>query len=175
MDVPKDLACRLDALAREEPAIGDFESDPLHAGRYASLLGGSVESGPVFTFPQALPSPLGIIAIDHVGQLERHFRGWTAEEIPERAPIRAVVEDSHAVSVCFCARRSAWAAEAGVETAGQFRGRGLGPRVTAAWALAVRAAGLLPLYSTSWRNKSSLAVARKLDLNGCGSDWSVLH
>ena len=32
----------------------------------------------------------------------------------------------------------------------------------AAWARAVRASGLIPLYSTSWNNKASLAVARKL-------------
>jgi hypothetical protein len=77
------------------------------------------------------------------------------------------------VSVCFCARQSAAAAEAGLETAERFRGRGLGPRVTAAWALAIRASGRLPLYSTSWSNEASLAVARKLRLEACASDWSL--
>ena len=38
-----------------------------------------------------------------------------------------MVEDGDAVSVCFCARRSSAAAEAGLETAAAFRGRGLGP------------------------------------------------
>jgi len=51
----------------------------------------------------------------------------------------AVKEDGHAVSVCFCARRSEKAAEAGLETAEAYRGRGFGPQVTVAWALAVRA------------------------------------
>jgi len=53
---------------------------------------------------------------------------------------------------CFCARRSDAAAEAGLETAEAFRGRGFGPRVTAAWAWAIRATGRIPLYSTAWTN-----------------------
>jgi GNAT acetyltransferase len=173
-DVPKDLAVKLDDLAREEPAISDFHSDPLHARQYVSLLGGKVWSGPVFTFPQVVGAPpREIVTVDRIDHLTRHFTGWTADELPERAPIVAVVEDGYAVSVCFCARRSAQAAEAGLETAECFRGRGLGPRVTVAWVVAIRASGRLPMYSTSWSNKSSLAVARKLGLNACASDWSL--
>ena len=56
--------------------------------------------------------------VDEVRLLARHFSGWTAAEIPGRSPVVAVVEDGHAVSVCFCARRSDAAAEAGLETAG---------------------------------------------------------
>jgi hypothetical protein len=96
-----------------------------------------------------------------------------AEEIPGRSPIVAVLEDGHAVSACFSARRSDVAAEAGLETAQAFRGRGLGPRVTSAWALAIRAAGLTPLYSTSWDNDASLAVARKLRLHAYASSWRI--
>ena len=68
------------------------------------------------------------------------------------------------VSICFCARRSGEAAEAGLDTAEGYRGRGYGPRVTALWATAIRRSGLVPLYSTSWSNQASLAVARKLGL-----------
>jgi predicted GNAT family acetyltransferase len=87
-----------------------------------------------------------------------------------RSPVLAVVEAGHAVSVCFCARRSDVAAEAGLQTAEAFRGRGFGTRVTAAWALAIRASGRIPLYSTSWTNGASLAVARKLGLVAYASD-----
>jgi predicted GNAT family acetyltransferase len=69
--------------------------------------------------------------------------------------------DGHAISVCFCARRSQLAAEAGVETAVGYRGRGFASRVSAAWARLIRRSGRLPLYSTSWSNTASLAVARK--------------
>ena len=145
----------------------------MHASRYASLLAGRVDSGPVFTFPEVLPAATDVFAITKLSQLERHFDGWTAEELPERSPMVAIVENEHAVSVCFCARRSAVAAEAGLDTATAFRGRGYGPRVAAAWALAVRASGRRPLYSTSWSNHASLAVARKLELESCASDWNL--
>ena len=85
----------------------------------------------------------------------------------------AVMASGHAVSVCCCARRSEQAAEAGVETAPGLRGRGLAPRVTAAWALAVRELGLTPLYSTSWENGASLAVAHKLGLIPYASHWRI--
>ena len=113
------------------------------------------------------------MSIDELSLLERHFRGWTADEIPERSPIMAIMKDGAAISVCFCARRSATAAEAGVETAERFRGRGLGARVTAAWARAIEATGRVPIYSTSWTNSASLALARKLSLDLCASDWSL--
>jgi predicted GNAT family acetyltransferase len=84
-----------------------------------------------------------------------------------------IVVDGHPVSVCHCARRSDVAAEAGVATAPACRGRGYAARVTAAWALAIRASGHVPLYSTSWMNAASLAVARKLGLVVYASDWSI--
>ena len=172
-DVADELAGQLRALAREEPPTVDFRDDPVHANRYVSLIGGRAESGPAFTFPDVVPAPADIVAITDLAQLEKHFRGWTADELPERSPILAIVEEGHAVSVCFCARRSPAAAEAGVETAGRFRRRGLAARVTAAWAQAIRASGRVPIYSTSWSNESSLAVARKLGLEACASDWSL--
>ena len=63
--------------------------------------------------------------------------------------------------------------EAGGETAEAFRSRGFGPRVTAAWALAIRATGRVPLYSTAWTNHASLSVARKLGLVAYASTWSL--
>ena len=113
------------------------------------------------------------VLVNEVQLLARHFSGWTAAEISGRSPVVAVIEDGDAVSVCFCARRSGAAAEAGLETATAFRGRGLGPQVAAAWALAVRASGRIPLYSASWSNGASLSVARKLGLVGYASGWSL--
>lgn len=172
-DVPEPLARDLAALARTEPPAGELTDSPAHASAYVALLGGRVESGPAFTFPPTIPAASGVIAITELSQLERHFRGWTSDELPERAPILGIVEDGYAVSVCFCARRSPVAAEAGLETAVHVRRRGFGARVTAAWARAVRDSGRLPLYSTSWSNAASLAVARKLGLSACASDWNL--
>lgn len=118
-------------------------------------------------------APTGTVSLYDVEPLERYFNGWTADEVPYRTPIVALIEDGHAVSVCFCARLSDVAVEAGVETAVKFRGQGLATRVTAAWALAILDSGRVPLYSTSWTNHASLAVARKLGLETYACTWSV--
>ena len=172
-DVPQEIAEELDGLAREEPTVADFRDAPVHAERYRALAGGEVYSGPAFAFPETVAEPDATVLVDEVRLLARHFSGWTAAEIPGRSPVVAVVDDGHAVSVCFCARRSDAAAEAGLDTAAKFRGRGLGPQVAAAWALAVRASGRIPLYSASWANGASLAVARKLGLVAYASGWSL--
>ncbi len=172
-DVPQDVAAKLDALAREEPPGSDFRDVPVHAERYLALVEGTVYSGPAFTFPDEIARPDGTVFVKDVRLLEHHFSGWESGEIPVSSPIVGLIEDGHAVSACFCARRSDVAAEAGVETAVGFRGRGLAPRVTAAWALAIRASGRVPLYSTSWDNNASLTVARKLGLVAYASCWSI--
>lgn len=172
-EVPADLARELVALAQTEPPLRELTDAPAHATAYAECLGGRIDSGPVFTFPPAIAATRGVSVITDLSQLERHFRGWTADELPERSPIIGVLDDGHAVSVCFCARRTPAAAEAGLETASNFRGRGLGARVATAWGRAIRTSGRLPLYSTSWDNVASLGVARAIELSPCASDWSL--
>jgi hypothetical protein len=173
VDVPGALADELALLARDEPPVRVLSEPPRHADAYLALLGGRIDAGPVFTFPDRISVATGIGVITDLAPLEAHFRGWTADEIPERSPILGIVDGGHVVSVCFCARRTATAAEAGLDTAVNCRNRGLGTRVAAAWAVAIRDSGLLPLYSTSWENGPSLAVARKLQLSGCASDWNI--
>lgn len=172
-DVPVAPARELDALARTERPLTELTDSPRHAKDHLACIGGQVESGPVFTFPPAIAAASGVSVITELSQLERHFRGWTADELPGRSPILGVVEDGHAVSVCFCARRAPASAEAGLETASAFRGRGFGARVTAAWGRAIMDAGRLPMYSTSWNNGASLGVARSVGLVPGASDWSL--
>ena len=173
-DVPQSIAKELDALAREEPPVSDLRVAPVHAEQYVSLVEGRVDSGPAFTFPEEITESNGTVFVEDTKHLDRHFAGWETSEIPYRTPIVALMEDGDAVSVCFCARRSDVAAEAGVETAIAYRGRGLAPRVTAAWAMALRASGRVPLYSTSWDNSASLSVARELGLVSYACSWSTL-
>jgi hypothetical protein len=114
------------------------------------------------------------VIIDDERQLNQNFQGWVAGEIATgRGPVMGIIEAGYPVSICFCARSSDLAAEAGLETAEAFRGRSFGPRVTAAWALAIRASGRIPLYSTSWTNNASLKVAAKLGLKAYAAGWSV--
>ena len=172
-DTPGRVARELAQLVADEPPAADFGAPPVHAGRYRSLMEGDVPAGPAFHFPDVLPDPTGVVFLDDVGRLTRHFPDWTADEVDGRTPIAAVEDDHSAISACCCARKSTHAAEAGLETAPGFRGRGLAARVSTAWALAVRSSGRIPLYSTSWDNTASLAVARKLGLRIYASAWSV--
>jgi hypothetical protein len=171
-DVDDAVAARVTALAAEETPMRNVRDESRH--EYASLLGGVVEGGPTFEFPGALPAARGTVTIDTIERLTRHFLGWRADEVYERQPIIAICDGDYAVSVCFCARRSATAAEAGLATAEAYRGRGYAARVTAAWAEAVRASGRAPIYSTSWANVASLAVAHKLRLVAIGNELNVL-
>lgn len=151
-DVSPSSAAELDRLASEEPPTDQVRHEPVHATRYRGLVEGQVDFGSAFTFPGVLPMPVDIVPIATLAQLQHQFREWTADELPERPAV---------------------AAEAGVETAPRFRGRGLAGLVTAAWAQAIHASGRLAIYSTSWSNPASLAVARKLGLTVCASDWSL--
>lgn len=171
-DLPAETAREIGRLAAQE-VPDDPRTEPLHADRYAALLGGRVRSGPAFAFPLQLPAVEGPVLIEEYEPLARHFEGWAPEEVPGRTPIAAVLQDGDAVSVCCCARRSDEAAEAGLETAAPFRGRGLAAQTTIAWAAAVRASGRIPLYSTEWSNAASLSVARKLGLTRYAEWWSI--
>ena len=171
-DLPAETAREIGRLAAQE-VPDDPRTEPLYADRYASLLGGRVRSGPAFAFPLQLTAVEGPVLIDEYEPLARHFEGWTREEVPGRTPIAAVLQDGDAVSVCCCARRSDETAEAGLETAAPFRGRGLAAQTTIAWAAAVRASGRIPLYSTEWSNAASLSVARKLGLTRYAEWWSI--
>ena len=171
--VASDLAEELDALAVQESPLNDWQEPPRYAERYRALLGGELSSGPALEFPDRVDAPDGVSLIDDASLLQRHFRGWTPEEMPGRTPMAAILVDGQAVSLCACARRTDEAAEASLETAEPFRGRGLAVRVTAAWAAAIQASQRTPLYSTSWENLASRAVARRLGLSIYAASWSL--
>jgi len=182
-DLSNQVADEFDRLAAMECGFVNLTDAPRNAVKYFSLAvglvartpaGAVVDRGVAFTFPRESKRAEDIVVIEDERLLDFHFRGWVPGEIAAgRSPVVAIVKGGHPVSVCFCARRSDAAAEAGLETAEEFRGRGFGPRVTAAWAMAIRATGRIPLYSTELNNHASLSVARKLGLEAYASVWSV--
>jgi hypothetical protein len=130
-----------------------------------------LEAGPAFVFPERLPPATRAVLVTaaNADVLRPYLAPWIPD-ITQSPPLFAMVHDGAAVAVCGSVRRTPAAHEAGVETVPEFRGRGFAGQVVAAWGQAVRELGVVPLYSTSWSNAASRAVARKLDLRLFGSD-----
>ena len=173
-----DLAARLDALASREPPGQDLRLPPLCAAGVRAALDGAAPitreyNGPAFSFPRQIATVADVVRITAANaDLLVHFPALVGE-LNGRSPCLAIVRDGGAVAVCFSPRRSARADEAGVETLTSYRGRGHATAATAAWARAIQAEGLTPLYSTTWDNEPSRSVARRLGLVQYGANWHV--
>ena len=178
-DLPASLVRALDVLAAAEPVLPDPPRKPASLSQFHELLHEHEEIqhtwvGPAYSFPEELSPPEQVLRITDENS---HFLGeefaWLRTERAACEPALAVVIDEHAVSVGFSSRLARRAADAGVNTLEAFRGRGHASRVVAAWAIAVRAMGRVPLYSTSWGNLASQGVARRLGLRLYGVDLSL--
>lgn len=82
--------------------------------------------------------------------------------------------DGRVVALCHTSVASPAAAEAGVWTHPEMRGRGFAPVVTAVWARVAGTRFDTLFYSTSLDNAASQAVARKLALRPLGWIWRLL-
>ena len=180
-DLPQALVHELDRLCRAEPVPTDLADEPHNAAPIRAALHAHApiskeQRGPAYSIPKGVQASREAVLISEANErlLERHFP-WKLESVSgsDSGPITAVVEEGSAVSICYCARLSPLAAEAGVETVELFRGRGYACAAVAAWAGAVRDLGLIPLYSTQWENLASQAVARKLGTACYGEDWWI--
>lgn len=127
--------------------------------------------GPAYVLPELAP-PADAVEVRPGIALhpELAARGWMPAEQP---PYVGVVRDGVVVAVCFSARSTAAAAEAGVETVESYRGQGLGTVAVARWAAAVQASNRLALYSTTWDNLASQRVAAHLGAREYGEDWHL--
>lgn len=178
-DLPDALVEELEALCADEPVGSEFESAPLHAGEYARLLERhapvrETEAGPAYYFAEyEEPSGRLLTVTESNAELLRGGFEDFADELPTWQPFVALVEGGRVVSVCRSVRITSAAHEAGVETLPEFRGRGYAKEATAGWARLVRSKGATPLYSTSWENTSSQAVARKLRLTMYAADFHI--
>lgn len=181
-DVPESIALRLDELAAREPVVDGLAARPEQLDAMLVILGEDGEArvghrGPAYRFPDGLPVPANVTRITasnaHLLRRLDAYRKDVEQGLDAYEPRLAVVEDGMAVSICNSARLTDRAAEAGVKTLEGYRGRGYAPAVAAAWARAIRETERVPLYSTSWDNLASRAVARKLGLVQYGTDLSL--
>ncbi len=131
--------------------------------------------GPAFFFRDDLPTPeRAEMLVDLRDAPHEGAFAWLGSASEVAHPIVIVrAHNGEVASVCYSARSSAAAAEAGVETMEEYRGRGYGSLAVVAWATAVRESGRVPLYSTPWENAASRALARRLGLVCYGEDLHI--
>jgi hypothetical protein len=178
-DLPDALVHQLNELCHTEPISTDFIQKPtnyeaIREALYAHSPLSDEYRGPAFWIPEDRPSSANTVTIsdENVSLVQQAF-GFSMPIPAAQHPVVAVVGDGMAVAVCFSSRTTPSASEAGVETLDGFRGRGYATAAVSAWAAAVRQAGRLPLYSTTWDNHASRAVARKLGMVCYGEDFSI--
>ena len=179
-DLPDGIARHLDEILHAEPAATDLSRSPTCLEALPAVLSQhypvtDLSMGPAWRFPDAFPEPIHetIPITSKNDAIVRRVKPRLAADLPWSQPCLAIVRQNCLASVCFSSRNTPDAAEAGLETMEDVRGQGYATSVTAAWARAVRAEGRLPLYSTSWDNLPSRAVARKLGLVLYGADLSL--
>ncbi len=177
-DLPDSVVAQLMEVA-VEPLLMNSQKIPKNHRQFEAILQNHtpikrIWIGPAYRFPEHIVPPKSVVRLSHA-HVEL-LKGDFEEMVPELndcQPYLAVVEDSQAVSICRSVRLSSRAHEAGVETLAGYQRRGYAMSVVAAWALAVRALNLIPLYSTSWDNVASQGVAQRLGLVQYGVDYHV--
>jgi hypothetical protein len=174
-DVAPDLRRKLEAVVIQQHSV----DSPRSPGPYADILAGMAPvlktwTGPAYCFPSGAPPSIGTVAITEANAelLSPFFQRWIAD-VRLCQPMIAMTVDGHAVAMCCSVRATNIAHEAGVETTALYRGRRYAGHVATAWARAVRSMDRIPLYSTSWENEASRAVAHKLGLTLFGNDVHV--
>jgi len=178
-DLPESLIEKLESLCSDEPVEAEPQKQPRHLQKYIRILETHApvlkqEMGPAYRFARNFqPSRSAIVITETEAEKLRGGFEDLIDELPLYQPFLAVMSDDKAVSVCRSVRITAAAHEAGVETLPEFRRQGYAAAVVAAWATVVRSMGAIPLYSTSWENTASQAVARKLGLVQYGVDFHI--
>ena len=178
-DLPDELVAELERLAADEPIVRDFRAAPQHEADYVALLEQhapitGTNTGPAYALPALDPARDAVtITPENVSVLQTHF-AWLVTTLADYVPVSAAVVDGVAVAVCFCSRITARVCEAGVFSEANSRGQGYATEAVRGWAAGVRATGKQPLYSTSWDNFASQAIARKLSAVQYGTDFSII-
>jgi hypothetical protein len=175
-DLGHEVEAELDALCLAEPVRDVAELDTT---RYEDVLARvgpiqSVYAGPAYRFPLDLPDAPPAIRIteDNSDVLRPYLEEWLPD-VGYRDAMFAVVVGGHAVAIASSVRTSAVADEVGVETAAEFRGRGYASQAVITWAREIRSMNRIPLYSTSWDNVASQALAHSLGLSVYGADLNI--
>lgn len=177
LDPATERALHRFCAAEPRPERLAVDHTPVCRERALALLApvGIEHRGPAYVLPQDLPGDdrARLVSAEERADWSEAFP-WLAEEFEAVSPVAIAFVDGRPAAVCHSPRGcTARAAEAGVETIERFRGRGLASAAVACWARAVQRSGRLALYSTSWENAASRAVASRLGARLYGEDWHV--
>jgi RimJ/RimL family protein N-acetyltransferase len=187
-EVPKLLVPALTAAAASPlPSTPDHEPPALAACRamlepHCRVL--SLNAGPSYLFDPDIRIEMGAsIARSDAPQDERlrllNPGNWERDEWDDLldgvlGPWAIAVVDERIVSICHTPQAMTdRAAECGVWTDPDYRGRGYAAAVTATWADILRPSGRFLFYSTDAENLSSQRVAARLHLCPIGWTWSL--
>ena len=178
-DLPDNIVTQLKEVAAAEPMLMNSRKIPRGHRQFEEILQSHAPIergwvGPAYRFPEQITPPTNVVRLSrtNAGLLKGDFAEMVSE-LNSSQPYLAIVEDSQAVSICRSVCLSSRAYEAGVDTLAGYRRRGYATSAVAAWAFAVRALNLIPLYSTSWDNVASQHVAQRLGLVQYGVDYHV--
>jgi RimJ/RimL family protein N-acetyltransferase len=123
-----------------------------------------------YVFPSSMASPRQSPGVVRLGETHRELIEdyHAGMEVADRA-VFAVIRDRMIVSTCGSVRENEDAGECYVFTLPEYRRRGYGRQVTAAWGYHLREQGKVAFYSHTEENLASRAVARSLGLWPCFS------
>lgn len=162
------------ALRRERPTQWQRDyADYFNTITAAGLVVEGMRAGPLFIARANRDQADGVHAITR--RNADLLQGGLEEWLPAVAdqPFFAAVVNGRAVALCATVGASGLAHCAGVETVPEYRGRGFASRAVARWAQAVSELGCAPFYATTFDNASSQGIARRLDMQLVGSEFSV--
>lgn len=178
-DVSEELAQHIHCLTLELPLYPDHRGD---AEVYGAIEAAIAEAGAIasrwhglayaFTAPCSAVSSEATEITDGRDVLVGPFAPFQTD-LKAIWPFFGVLRDGRVVSACYSARLTDQAAEAGVDTDPAYRGQGLAATVVNAWRKAIEDSGRTALYSTSYDNLSSQAVARRLGLSQYAETFSL--
>ena len=181
-DLPAGQAAELSAMLEDEPPLGELGAEPLCLARAIVILARdlpvtAIHRGPAFVFQSAPEASVGALALGPADLARFHPQlremGWTEGLDESQQPCFGVEADGAIVALCHSSRLSVDAAAAGVSTAPDYRQRGFARRVVEAWAREVVSSDRTALYSTTWDNAASRAIADGLGLRFFGEDCHI--
>ncbi|MCA9855344.1 MAG: GNAT family N-acetyltransferase [Dehalococcoidia bacterium] len=180
-DVPAPMAADMLELASSEPPHTSPRTPPRFAGNYYESLAedGPIERnyfGPAYWLPPSVvvsPPEEARLLTEADGELLAPHFAWALADIQAGQPVFGVIRDGAVVAQCSCSRRTKRVVEAGIEVVEAYRGAGFAKDCTRAWVREMRERDLIPLWSTTWENEASQAIAARLGFEMYGTDWHL--